>query len=696
MANSKITITFNTALTSLNLNYISFDLALASKNITFKTITETWSSFRSNRFLIPDFEINDVLGNPNINGYKLDSFKFKKYFNLDYNSFNQFNVNVVGNVVEISCVDSNYIFKNFTTNSDATAIISNVVLIDSFEITSESVSESIDNCNYVDFNFTTNINIKKYYLNEVETTIDSDSLTVSYLRGENFKIELIDENNRSIFYPGQTTHNPFISSFESFNIRRQTVKYDKLESINAIVNVNKTLTGSSVQAKVVSVENLILLYSLDDNTYQTSNIYDGQAEGDYTLYIKDQFNCKIQLKYTVDSLGSREPVVVISKVNPINFVKIEDIDNISKFNNSDNSFNKDGFNDFNFCNNTLFNLYDKTKIQLKTNYKNIVSKIRFENGTEEQFYFELKTNNLSRYEKMDCIYYKHSSGKLGIYFNTGNTYNNLNVVIGDYELNGNLPEFGKIGNVISIDGLGVFNIYNTVIDSSINKKVILIDEIYEGELTLSKIECIYDLINFEIYEYEFDFSSFEVGLCDVYIEANNSDEDKVVFLSENLDIQEDNKNSLVIISNNSIKNNRDVFYKFGIKFLCRFIHSSVSGYVKDSSEININDNSINSISSTVNFGDEFEFEDLTKKQMEQLTLVLSSEFIFINGISYLKDGELSIENEKNTNIYSIKAKMIKTNKPYSINDSGLSGTDEVFEILNVPTIITDGINIIKS
>ena len=192
------------------------------------------------------------------------------------------------------------------------------------------------------------------------------------------------------------------------------------------------------------------------------------------------------------------------------------------------------------------------------------------------------------------------------------------------------------------------------------------------------------------------FNLFEVGLCDIVIEFNNEETDKVIYQSENIEIIEEHDNSLEILSFNDYYNNRDVFYKFDIKFFSRYYYSTIETYTKEESEININDDNINSIKSSVTFGEEYLFEDLTRKQMEHLSIILSSEFVFINDIGYLKDGDLNIENEKNTNIYSIKAKMIRTGESYSTQETIYSGSDELTEEIYVPRIITDGTNLIKS
>lgn len=696
MPNSVITITFNTDFGVDD--DLSFELASSIDNSFIKKFKEVWKLTRNNNYIIPTLELAPS-GQPNVGGYMYDSYKWQKYFNIDFNLLSEFTVVVSGYVVEITSNSPNYIFTNFINTSDATAVISNITQLSAFNVTNEVIGQATENCDNIDIDLTSNINIAKYILNNNEVALNSTQLSLVYPRGVDFKIQLIDDDDRIIYYPGQTTYNPLLTIFELNRISNVVIKYDLLLAENITPNVNVSITGATVQIVVLNVENLVLEYSLDATNYQTSNLFPGQADGDYTAYVKDQFNCLKQKDFTVNGIGTNEPFKSISKVNPFNFIELEVIDGITIFKNDNNTFSYDGFGNLNYCNNTIFENKDSTRIQLKSNYANITAKFRFESGLvgdEIAINFVKKSANLSKYESLDCVYYKHSSGKLAVYFNSGNTYNSLGAVTGTYELNGNLPSFAKIGNVISIDGLGTFEIYNVIKDSDVNKKVILIDDLYTGELTVAKVECLYNLLNFEIYEADLSFGLFTVGLWDIVIEVSNSETDKITFQSENIDIQEVHKKTLNIISYNSEENNRDVFYKYGVRFLCKYIYSNKIGYIKEESEININDNSVGSVKSTLNFGDEFLFEGLTKKQMEQLSIVLSSEFVFINGIGYLKDGALTIENDEGTNVYSINVKMLKTNEAYTTQESGYSGTDELVEEIYIPTLSTDGINFIKS
>jgi len=89
--------------------------------------------------------------------------------------------------------------------------------------------------------------------------------------------------------------------------------------------------------------------------------------------------------------------------------------------------------------------------------------------------------------------------------------------------------------------------------------------------------------------------------------------------------------------------------------------------------------------------------------MRKLVVALSCENLFINGIGYVKDGNVSSENIDNTNLYEVKATLIKTNVSYTNFKQGATGIDAETSGTtsgrpsnNIPQIITTGINFIKS
>ena len=688
MANSKITITFNTRLQISE--YIEFEIELTAGG-SVKVTNETWVAIRNNKYLI-NYQEPTSRSETYPDGSLYDTFKYAAYWNLDYNTAGNFIVTATETEVVIEATTPDYIFSNFDTDSDATAVIQNVAVPPTFELTTDSVSQASDNCNFVDWSFVSSINIKQYELDGTLHTLNSTSFNTSQPRGKDFKIRFIDDDDRSIYYPGQTIYT--YTDRDNINIQNETINYNKLAEENINPNVVLSISGSSLVVNVEDKDNLTLEYSLDNSNFQSNNVFNGLLSGNYTIYVKDQFNCLKSKDFIVDGIGSVDPFIYVSKANPIRFVKVESIDNVNIYKNDDNTFDYNGLEDIRYCGNRIFNSQDRTQIQFKSSYKNNIVKLRESNGTETSLSVNKKSANLGRYEKLDCYYFSHSSGKLGVYFQSGNTYDSLDTIIGTYLLNGNLPQFAKIGNKIEIDGVGVLDITNTFLESSLNKKIILTDYKYSGEETAFKVACIYNLLPYEIYEVDIDFSSYSDDI-DFVIEYYNDVNTKYYYQSENYYIQSLTPKSISIISFNDLENNRDVFYKYGIRFFSRHYFSTINLYSKDDSEININDYNVTSIKSDLKFGNEFVFEDLTKSQAENLAIILSLEYVFINGIGYIKDGSITIDDDGVTNLYKLTAKMIKTNIGYTTDESVFSGTDELVEELYVPNLLENGTDFIK-
>ena len=92
-----------------------------------------------------------------------------------------------------------------------------------------------------------------------------------------------------------------------------------------------------------------------------------------------------------------------------------------------------------------------------------------------------------------------------------------------------------------------------------------------------------------------------------------------------------------------------------------------------------------------------------EKFYKQLIIALSSKFVFIDDIGYVKDSDIEIEKIGFTNMYSVKADMLKTNINYGTKyGNSYSGSDYPAVgdgdggITDIPQIITDGTNFIKS
>lgn len=357
----------------------------------------------------------------------------------------------------------------------------------------------------------------------------------------------------------------------------------------------------------------------------------------------------------------RADYIYISKANSINMVEIVNPDDLLVFANENNLFNVDSQADFAYTEPTVFNNKDVPSLQIKSNYETMQLFRRNEDLVETELELLKMSDNLNKYANMDCIAYEHPSGRLAIYFDTGNIYDENNTVIGTYNLNGELPEFCKVGNIIDVAGIGGFQVSSVLIDYDINKKVCVFEYVYNTGTVNTKCCSVYDIIHYDVYEHYFDLKSLADGYYDIYVKATNKDEVVVEFLSENLLVQSENEGSIAMYYSDD-NDNKDIFYKYGFVNFLRVFYADISRYNKEDNELNVNDNSTSLINSTLNFGNKFFFEDLTTKQIDTLSLALSCKNVFISGLGYLKDSSIAIETIDNTNIGTLEASMLLTNK----------------------------------
>jgi len=669
MANSKITIAFFTE--PINGDYINF---------TRETFDEE-DNVPQNEVFVPVRTKNGevtvaVTIPPNMVGMQ-SAENFANSFNIDYNGSGLYTVNRVGNTVTIEFTNSDWKFIDWDTNNiDISGIIENGTT-STFELVSEEIVAAVDKCNFTKLDITANEPIKSLIVNGTKSTVDSPNVfkTISFIRGVQYSVQMEDVNG--------------------VVVEVGDYYYDFLNVDKLIVSVKQSVSGATVTASITDVFNLELEYSLDGITWQASNNFTGQAIGDYTMYVRDQFLCEITKDYTVDEFGTREPYVFLSKANSINFAKQEDIDGCAVFRNSENSLAYQGLNSFNYCQDILFQKCDKVMTQFKSMYSNPSVKVRSELGVETNILLVKQSNNLSRFQRMDCLYFRYGENLTAVYFEQGNYYDEFDAVTGTYTLNGNLPEFATVGQSVNVDGLGAFNILDTFFDDEVKKFVLIIDYNTVSEITeTSKIESIYDILPFEIYDFEIDWSLFDVGLYDVLITNEDSNHDTVYLLSENIDIQDEHKQCLAIEYYNN--NNRDIFYTYGQKNFIRIPFFEVVAIPKDFIDINIADESSEVVKSTVNDIDQFSFQELPTEMMRKLVIALSCENVFINGLGYVKDTQVESKNTERTNLYEVTARMLRDGRNISTVD-GYSEENIIFDDnFDIPPFITDGTGFIKS
>lgn len=663
MANSKITIEFlQIPSNNYTVNFAETNLSLSFLE-RFKT-----SRVQSNQVKIPtSFNIGTV-ENPEIVWNGTCAQNFKTAFDLDYNSTNLFSaltfLSVDNNGLGTIVIQANYENAVFTYIDDGLGVV-NVTIenqeeVIPFEITNISFSEASNPCNKVEVSIETS---------ELATIVESpitinpntdNPIVFEILRGQSYTIGLKNASN--------------------FSLHQNIIAPDILNASNFTINVTNSPNGATLSITNTSSNGLELEYSLNNTDWQTENVFTGLENGDYTLYVRDQFGCSFSKDFNVNELALYIPHFYISKSNSIRYAQRINFGDAGNYKNDENTLSCEANVILPYKELQLFQSADTIKTQFQTNYSTLTAKVIKEDNTEVDIPIVKKSNNIGIKDKRDAVKYNFGNGKTGIYFLSGNIYNyDTGLANGTHTLNGNLPEWAIVGNYINI-GLAWYLIEDKIYVEEKNADVIVINEIYTGAETNIIVGCIYNLFNYDVYEYEIDFSDYLEEKIRVRLVCEDDNFETITHLSEEIYVKVRHENTLVIDYWN--EDNNDIFYATGIRHKLRIPFYKIEGKTNDESENNITDTNVVLLNSELYEGDSITFEPLSKEMWRKLMMALSHENVFIDGVQYVKNGEFETEGPlEDTNLYVLTAKMIKAGKGYNSKGSTiLSGSSSQTEI----------------
>lgn len=676
---SSILITFNSD--PVTTKTLSFDRANFAPPANLVTLIETFKNLpRSASYLI---EILDETITPG----ETSAIEFTKYFNIDYGYSGLYTAILVDvNKVLISTDDPNaqFGFYNFACDF-ATAVIDNGTET-YLEVEAAVFAEAVNPCDNVELSLLTNVlaTVVKDNGIEIVNPNAANPFIVDVVRELPHIYTLKDADNNEITYPSNISVPIWIP---------------KLYAANVNISISPGLAGNTVNINIslgntyVANPALVFEYSLNDIDWQSENIFTGQAEGDYTMYIRDQFGCKVSKAYTVTNVGTREPFLFMSRANAISFAEYQEWDNCVVHKNDENTLAHQSLSRKNYCLPHLVQKCDKTNLQLKSNFETVSLELRKEDETSEAIPLTKKSSNLSRFKSMDAWMYNYGNGYTGLYFLSGDTYDEADLVNGDYELGGNVPEFAIIGGIIEVVGVGSFFIADVTFDNTIQKKVILFSNTYTGAPVQHVVKSIYDLLPYEVYEATIDWSAKDIGLYDLLLTNDDPEHGIVQHVSENIDLQVKHDETLFLKWSNN--NNKDIFYKYGLEHTARIPYLDIYAAISDEVEANETDLSVYLISSLLSDGNVIEFDALPRNMALTLAIALSCENLFINDEGYVKKESLKIEVVEGTNLIEISATLFKTNENYNINRQGQVGADQGYVEFNVPAFIGLDTNLLK-
>jgi hypothetical protein len=653
MVNSSVTIIFNSVPQDGDvLNILESNLGL-NLNELFKAVRSG-----SGKVAIPILEADGIT----YKGYV--STNYKTAFNLDYNYSGLFTVvstfGPAGSGIGTVMITANYpnaVFSTLENIGDIDVVIDNQTSAPDFDINSVAFSQGSSPNTHIRVTVSTS-ELATEVLSPLSISNNSyNPYFYDWIRGATILVSVKNANGN---YASRTVELPKLLNASNFNVR----------SLN-------TPNGATTTVTNVNSEGLVLQYSLDNVTWQTSNIFSGLAAGNFTLYVKDQYGCTVSKTFNVSEFNINNPYFEISKSNSIRYAKRITFGVSSNYRNDENTMSCEAQVQCPHPELQRFQSADNITTQFKSNYANNDAVVIRENGNEVAIPVIKRSSNIGLKEKRDARKYDLGDGKTGIYFISGSIYDyDTNAVVSSYSLNGSLPFWAQSKKYIVVNS-DWFQIEEIVFDESKNAEVIVIEDNYSGQETNVIAGSIYNLFDYEIYEYTVNMGDFINE--NIRVRLNNTDNNfvSIVHLSELINVKEKQEKTIEIKYKNT--DNTDIFYGTGIEHKIRQMYQKISGYKEDPSENYKTDTNTVLISADVYEGDEFLLEPVTKEMMRKIVRALSHKIVYIDEIGYTKDGSIEVEGPiDQSNLYIIKAKMTKNGNVYNTN-SASGNDDEIYD-----------------
>jgi hypothetical protein len=467
-----------------------------------------------------------------------------------------------------------------------------------------------------------------------------------------------------------------------------------LSSSNITVQVNTSPQGSTAIINVSQNGLLTLEYSLDNITFQSSNVFPSLVPGDYTVWVRDQLGCKVSKAFEANEFGILSPYFRISESNSWRFINRITWGNCANYKNDENTLSCEEnvpipyrwIYDNQVC--------DIITIQFQSNYP-ILSALAIEVGGSgiapgpSTIPIVQLTENIGRKDSRDAIKYPFLD-YTGVYFTSGNIYDfDTGVDTGeDYTLNGGLPIWAVPGNYFKMDGAW-FLIEQIAFDDIKNVELILVSGITQpltDEATI--VSSIFNLEVFEEYEFTIDLVDWLDKTIQIELRNNSTYFDNLLHVSEWINIKTRQKQTVQIEYFH--RENTDQNFSRGLVNKLRMPLEVVGGKPKQESETLTTDNSAYLLDSDVHKVYLFEFQPVTTGIMFQLVKALSHSDVRIDGVYYVKEGDIEVEGPlEETNLYIVKAPMIKARNVYNSDSSNLGFGEGSIEI---PGLVDGGSN----
>jgi len=251
-----------------------------------------------------------------------------------------------------------------------------------------------------------------------------------------------------------------------------------------------------------------------------------------------------------------------------------------------------------------------------------------------------------------------------VYYTTGNTYNyTTGVQEGTYELYGDLPNYGAIGNYIYLDSIGWHEIIDIIYDDDKDADVLVIEYTYEGAEDDIIVSSLYNRKNYEVYEFSTDMSNYDGEEIQIEILMLDSSFENRNFKSEKILVQEVWNDTLELKWFNPT--DTFIYYSTGLINKARVDFQSFLASTDSELDIHKTDTTTILISSESYETMTLESDYVTTGIKRQLDLAFIHKELYINGVKYVLNSSPESEAIKFTNQHILTYNLTKTGNVFN-------------------------------
>lgn len=426
----------------------------------------------------------------------------------------------------------------------------------------------------------------------------------------------------------------------------------QLSSKGIDVAISNFASGATVNISVefISEDILPYTYSLDDITYQSSNIFSGLPNDSYTIYVKDDFGCVKNKDFVIDGATTiPDTIFTISNINALRWSLID-----SNKKNHKNTLSCNELKRITYPFIHKFTVDDVITTQFKTNAQYINVYAIDPNAATTPLAAVQMTDNTGISAKSTCTYFDWGNGQSAVYFGVVDILNPLtDAVIETTDFGFTLPEWANtVGNLVTvdipvlgdtelpIDAIGYSEFYESF--------VIVFNLAYTGAAVVKDLAALYNIQPYEVYEFEADMSAL-YDFYNIVIEVG-ADSDNIDFryISEKVKQFTDTDRFFEIIYFDT-ENRGDMVYQTGITHKLR-LEGAVDYIGEQETEGYNGDTDFFVTDNIVYDSQKFVFYRLSSEMVHKLRLMVSHPSLNINGLFYKLAEVPEVKTDINNNL----------------------------------------------